>query len=115
MVAVMDDMKLSMYDKCVLEAEMKAANETTASASTIESTRQKEMAMLFIRNSNQDHESYRNHLKASYLDGIDVYPKTLQAAYRVLERRPKDPVRENHENGRPGVAFTNHGTTSNGN
>ena len=41
----------------------------------------------FIKGTNANHKPYLSHLRNSYLDGLDVYPNTVQEAYNILQRR----------------------------
>ena len=45
------------------------------------------LAIQFIKGTNASHKPYLSHLRNSYLDGLDVYPNTVQEAYNILQRR----------------------------
>ena len=45
------------------------------------------LAIQFIKGTNANHKPYLGHLRNSYLDGLDVYPNTVQEAYNILQRR----------------------------
>ena len=62
------------------------------------------LSIQFIKGTNASHKPYLTHLCNSYLDGLDVYPNTVQEAYNILQRREElhgaPPVEGD------GVAFT---------
>ena len=62
------------------------------------------LSIQFIKGTNASHKPYLTHLRNSYLDGLDVYPNTVQEAYNILQRREElhgtPPVEGD------GVAFT---------
>ena len=45
------------------------------------------LSIQFIKGTNASHKPYLTHLRNSYLDGLDVYPNTVQEAYNILQRR----------------------------
>ena len=46
--------------------------------------RNQELAIWFIRGMNLQHKGYLQHLRNSYLDGTDNYPRTVHEAYNIL-------------------------------
>ena len=52
-----------------------------------EEAKQIALAIQFIKGTNANHKPYLSHLRNSYLDGLDVYPNTVQEAYNILQRR----------------------------
>ena len=52
--------------------------------------RNQELAIWFIRETNSNHKGYLRHLRNSYLDGRDNYPRTVHEAYNILRRREED-------------------------
>ena len=52
--------------------------------------RSQELAIRFIRGTNNNHKGYLRHLRNSYLDGRDNYPRTVHEAYNILRRREED-------------------------
>ena len=66
-----------------------------------------ELAIQFIRGTNTQHKGYLHHLQNSYLDGTDNYPRTVHAAYNILQRREEEtPV---HGVESDGVSFAQSG------
>ena len=62
------------------------------------------LAIQFIKGTNASHEPYLSHLRNSYLDGLDVYPNTVQEAYNILQHREETHNVPTVES--VGVAFT---------
>ena len=52
--------------------------------------RSQELAIRFIRGTNSNHKGYLRHLRNSYLDGRDNYPRTVHEAYNILRRREEE-------------------------
>ena len=49
-----------------------------------------ELAIWFIQRTNTNHKGYLHHLRNSYLDGLDNYPRTVHEAYNILRRCEED-------------------------
>ena len=45
------------------------------------------LTIQFIEGTNASHKPYLSHLRNSYLDGLDMYPNTVQEAYNILLKR----------------------------
>ena len=52
--------------------------------------RDQELAIRFIRGTNQNHKGYLHHLRNSYLDRSDNYPRTVHEEYNILRRREEE-------------------------
>ena len=52
--------------------------------------RNQELAIRFVRGTNQQHKGYLWHLRNLYLDGANNYPRTVHEAYNILRRREED-------------------------
>ena len=52
-----------------------------------EEAKQLALAIQFIKGTNASPKPYLAHLRNSYLDGLDIYPNTVQEAYNILQRR----------------------------
>ena len=50
-----------------------------------EEAKQIALTIQFIKETNASHKPYLSHLCKSYLDGLDVYPNTVQEAYNTLQ------------------------------
>jgi Zinc knuckle len=70
--------------------------------------REQSLAIRFIQGSNKKYRGYLTHLRNSFLDQNDNYPKLLQHAYNVLQHRELEPY--NHSNHSDGIAFTTSGS-----
>ena len=51
-----------------------------------EEAKQMALTIQFIKGTNASHKLYLSHLWNSYLDGLDMYPNTVQEAYNILQR-----------------------------
>ena len=52
--------------------------------------RSQELAIWFIRGTNTNHKGYLCHLRNSYLDRCDNYPRTVHEAYNILRQHEED-------------------------
>ena len=66
-----------------------------------------ELAIQFIRGTNINHKGYLRHLRNSYLDRRDNYPRTVHEAYNILRQREEDLPAPSIEGN--GVSFTQNG------
>mmetsp|Transcript_13928 Transcript_13928/g.20062 ORF Transcript_13928/g.20062 Transcript_13928/m.20062 type:complete len:172 (-) Transcript_13928:274-789(-) len=48
------------------------------------------LVVIFINGTNQDYNKYKAHLRDSYLEGNDVYLKSVHDAYPILNRRSEE-------------------------
>ena len=87
LVQVLDNLGCTLPDKVLIE---ECASGGTIRDSHIQDAKEQTLAMVFIKNSNRDFAAYRDHLKARFLEGTDVYPKTLAKAFSILFRIPND-------------------------
>ena len=69
--------------------------------------RDQELAIRFIRGTNLNHKGYLRHLRNSYLDGSDNYPRTVHEAYNILWRREEEAPAQGLES--DGVSFAQNG------
>ena len=66
-----------------------------------------ELAIRFIQGTNMHHKGYLHHLRNSYLDGSDNYPRTIHEAYNILWRREEEAPAHGLES--DGVSFAQNG------
>jgi Zinc knuckle len=67
----------------------------------------------FIRGTNDNYKSYVSHLRNSFLEGNDNYPRTLHQADNILQRREMEhPIVEHQADG---MDFTNKGVPNDDN
>ena len=103
-VEVLDEVGLTVADTALVQHVAEQHGRDEPVAADHEEAKQIALTIQFIKGTNASHRPYLTHLCNSYLDGLDVYPNTVQEAYNILQRRE-----ENH--GVPhvdgdGVAFT---------
>ena len=86
-VEVLDEVGVTIADTVLVQhvAEQHGRDEPVAADN--EEAKQIALAMQFIKGTNASHKPYLAHLCNSYLDGLDVYPNTVQEAYNILQRR----------------------------
>ena len=86
-VEVLDQVGVTIADTALVQhvAEQHGRDEPVAADN--EEAKQIALAMQFIKGTNASHKPYLAHLRNSYLDGLDVYPNTVQEAYNILQRR----------------------------
>ena len=73
-----------------------------------EEAKEQALVIRFIRGTNHKYRTYLTHLRNSYLNGSDYYPRTLHEAYNILQRREADSGGQ-QVNARDGISFTTHG------
>jgi hypothetical protein len=66
------------------------------------------LAIQIIHGANSSYKPYLTHLCNSYLDGNNVYPRTLHKAYNILQRCETD-TSNTGVSSADGVAFTTSG------
>ena len=59
---------------------------TVPIAADHEEAKQMVLTIQFIKGTNASHKPYLSHLHKSNLDGLDVYPNTVQEAYNILQQ-----------------------------
>jgi hypothetical protein len=72
------------------------------------SCREMSLAIRFIHSANSSYKSYLTHLRNSYLDGNDVYPRTRHKAYNILQQCETD-TSNTGVSSTDGVTFTTGG------
>ena len=86
-VEVMDEVGVTIPDSALIQHVAEQHGRGIATAADRAETKQIALAMQFIKGTNANHKPYLTHLRNSYLDGLDVYPNTVQEAYNILQRR----------------------------
>ena len=102
-VEVMDEVGVTIPDSALIQHVAEQHGRGVATAADRAEAKQIALAIQFIKGTNANHKPYLTHLRNSYLDGLDVYPNTVQEAYNILQRREEAhniPTVEND-----GVAF----------
>ena len=83
-VEVLDEVSITVEDDAlVTEVAQQNGREVPNDDDRIEAWSQ-ELAIQFTRGTNTNHKGYLRHLRNSYLDGHDNYPRTVHEAYNIL-------------------------------
>ena len=83
-VEVLDEVGITVEDDAlVTEVTHQNGREVPNEDDRTEACSQ-ELAIRFIRGTNNNHKGYLRHLRNSYLDGRDNYPRTVHEAYNIL-------------------------------
>ena len=86
-VEVMDEVGVTIPDTALIQhVEEQHGTGVTTAADQAEA-KQIALAIQFINGPNASHKPYLSHLRNSYLDGVDVYPNTVQVAHNILQCR----------------------------
>ena len=86
-VEVMDEVGVTIPDSALIQQVAEQHGRGVATAADRAEAKQIALAIQFIKGTNANHKPYLTHLRNSYLDGLDVYPNTVQEAYNILQRR----------------------------
>ena len=86
-VEVLDEVGVTIADTALVQHVAQQHGRDEPVAADNEEVKQIALAMQFIKGTNASHKPYLAHLRNSYLDGLDVYPNTVQEAYNILQRR----------------------------
>ena len=89
-VEVLDEVGITIKDDALaIEVAHHNGRVVPTEADRIEA-RSQELAIRFVRGTNSNHKGYLRHLRNSYLDGSDNYPRTVHEAYNILRRREEE-------------------------
>ena len=89
-VEVLDKVGITIEDEALVrEVALQNGREVADDADRTEA-RNQELAIRFVRGTNNNHKGYLRHLRNSYLDGSDNYPRTVHEAYNILRRREEE-------------------------
>ena len=86
-VEVLDEVGVTIADAALEQHVAEQHGRGVPVAADKEEAKQIALAMHFVKGTNASHKPYLAHLRNSYLDGLDVYPNTVQEAYNILQRR----------------------------
>ena len=86
-VEVLDEVGVSIPDTALIQQVAEQHGSGVPTAADQEEAKQIALAIQFIKGTNANHKPYLSHLRNSYLDGLDVYPNTVQEAYNILQCR----------------------------
>ena len=85
-VEVLDEVGVSIADTALIQQVAEQHGRGAPTAADREEAKQIALAIQFIKGTNANHKPYLSHLRNSFLDGLDVYPSTVQEAYNILQR-----------------------------
>ena len=85
-VEVLDQVGVTIADSALIQHVAEQHGRDIPVAADNDEAKQIALAMQFIKGTNASHRTYLAHLRNSYLDGLDVYPSTVQEAYNILQR-----------------------------
>ena len=103
-VEVLDEVGVTIPDTALIQQVVEQHGWGIPMAADWAEAKQIALEIQFIKGTNASHKPYLSHSRNSYLDGLDVYPNTVQEAYNILQRREEThnvPTMEGD-----GVAFT---------
>ena len=85
-VKVLDKVGVSIPDTALVQHVTEQHGRGMPIVADHKEAKQIALAIQFIKGMNASHKLYLSHLHNSYLDGLDVYPNTVQEAYNILQR-----------------------------
>ena len=86
-VEALDEVGVTIPDTALIQHVVEQHGRGVPIVADHEEAKQIVVAIQFIKGRNASHKPYLSHLCNSYLDGLDVYPNTVQEAYNILQRR----------------------------
>ena len=104
---VLDEVGITIEDEALVDEIAGEHGRIEPNEADRREARDQELAIRFIRGTNQHHKGYLRHLRNSYLDGSDNYPRTVHEAYNILRRREEDAPAQGLES--DGVSFAQNG------
>ena len=86
-VEVMDEVGVTIPDTALIQHVPEQHGRGVPTVADQAEAKEIALAIQFIKGTNASHKPYLSHLRNSYLDGLDIYPNTVQEAYNILQRR----------------------------
>ena len=83
-VEVLDEVGVTVPDTALIQHVTEQHGRGVRIVADHEEAKQIALTIQFIKGTNASHKPYLSHLHNSYLDGLDVYPNTVQEAYNIL-------------------------------
>ena len=106
-VEVLDEVGITIEHKALVEEVAAENGRVEPNDEDQREARDQELAIRFIRGTNMQHKGYLRHLRNSYLDGTDNYPRTVHEAYNILRRHVEEAPAPDFES--DGVLFAQNG------
>ena len=85
-VEVLDEVGVTIPNTAIIQQAAEQHGRGVPTAADREEVKKIALTIQFIKGTNASHKPYLSHLRNSYLDGMDVYPNTVQEAYNILQR-----------------------------
>ena len=85
-VDVLNEVGVTIPDTALMQHVAEQQGRGEPAAADHDEANQIALTIQFIKGTNASHKPYLSHLRNSYLDGLDVYPNTVQEAYNILQR-----------------------------
>ena len=89
-VEVLDEVGITVGDDTLVTEVVQQNGREVPNDDDHTEARSQELAIWFIRRTNINHKGYLCHLRNSYLDQCDNYPRTVHEAYNILRQREED-------------------------
>ena len=86
-VEVLDEVGVTIPNTALIQHVVEQHGRGVPIEADHEEAKQIALTIQFIKGTNASHKPYLSHLWNSYLDGLDVYPNTVQEAYNILQWR----------------------------
>ena len=83
---MLNEVGVTIPDTALIQHVVEQHGRGVPIAADHEEAKQIALTIEFIKGTNASHKPYLSHLQNSYLDGLDVYPNTVQEAYNILQR-----------------------------
>ena len=83
-VEILDEVGITVEDDALVTEVAHQNGREVANEDDQTEAHSQELAIRFIRGTNNNHKGYLRHLRNSYLDGRDNYPRTVHEAYNIL-------------------------------
>ena len=116
-VQMCEEMNVQLYEPALALSAMKERGGTFVTDDDKQIAHQQSVAMRFIRACG--HSEYLQHLRNSFLDGKDIYPKRILDAFAIMDQRVPtcgvahaSVVANGSNEINTGIAFPTHGTST---
>ena len=106
-VEVLDEVGITIEDKALVKEVAAENGRVEPNDDDRREARDQELVICLIRGTNMQHKGYLHHLRNSYLDGTDNYPRTIHEAYNILRRHEEEAPAPGFES--DGVSFAQNG------
>ena len=103
-VEVLDEVGVTIPNTALIQQVAEQHGRGVPTVADQAEAKQIALAIQFIKGTNTSHKPYLSHLRNSYLDGLDVYPNTVQEVYNILQRHEETHNLPTVEG--DGIAFT---------